>query len=64
MNNYEVQKNGQYLVFFRDAGSCYGGLRKTTLDTEGLVGKKLYKHVKKHVGNYAAKAAQQQGYCD
>jgi hypothetical protein len=63
MNNYEVQKNGQYLVFFRDAGECYGGLRKTTIDTEGLVGKKLYQHVKKHVGSNAAKAAKAQGYC-
>ena len=63
MNNYEVQKKDQYLVFQRDAGECYGGLRKTTLDTEGLSGKKLYQHIKKCVGNLAAKAAKEQGYC-
>lgn len=64
MANYEVQKNSQYLIFQRDAGDCYGGLKKIPLDTEGLTGKKLYQHIKKYVGNYAAKAAKAQGYCD
>lgn len=63
MNNYEVQKNGQYLIFQRDAGDCYGGLRKTTLDTDGLSGKKLYQHIKKYICSNAAKAAKAQGYC-
>lgn len=63
MANYEVQKNGQYLTFQRDAGECYGGERKTTLDTEGLTGGELFKHIKKYVGARAAKAAKQQGYC-
>lgn len=63
MNNYEIQKNGQYLVFFRDAGDCYGGVKKTTLDTQGLTGKNLYLHIKNYVGNRAAFAARQKGYC-
>lgn len=64
MNNYEVKKNGQYLVFFRDAGDCYGGIKKITIDTEGLSGKPLSRHIKKYIGSHAAKAAKEQGYCD
>lgn len=63
MANYEVQKNGQYLIFLRDAGNCYGGIKKTTLDTEGLSGKPLSRHIKKYICSNAAKAAKAQGYC-
>ena len=60
---FEIWKNGEYLNFERDHGSCYGGVRKTTLDCQGKTGKKLYKHIKEYVGKDYADAARKKGYC-
>lgn len=61
--DYEIIKNGQYMQFSRDHGACYGGVRTTTIDSYGLKGKKLYKHIKDKAGKAFADAAKRAGFC-
>ncbi len=63
MSEYEIYKNGDIITFERDHGECYGGLRKTNIDTEGKKDNELYAHIEDHAGAAFADAAREQGYC-
>lgn len=60
---YQVEQTGNVMTFIRDAGDCYGGERKTVIDTEGKQGRALRLHITKRLGKVASKAAAEQGFC-
>lgn len=63
MQKYEVSKEENIITFVRDHGECYGGVRKTYIDTEGKTGSKLYAHIKEYAGAALAEAARKKGFC-
>jgi len=61
--DYEIIKEEDYIKFSRDHGACYGNVRTTTIDCDGLKGKKLYNHIKNAAGKAFADAAKKKGFC-
>lgn len=64
MTIINIEQTGNVMTFIRDAGDCYGGERKTVIDTQGKQGRALRLHLTKHVGVQMSKAAAEQGFCN
>lgn len=64
MTIINIEQTGNVMTFIRDAGDCYGGMRKIEIDIEGKQGRALRLHLTKHLGKAASKAAADQGFCN
>ena len=64
MTIFNVEKTGNVMTFTKDAGSNYGGERKTSIDTQGKQGRALRLYLTKHLGAQMSKAAADQGLCE
>ena len=58
-----IEQTGNILTFTRGAGDCYGGERKTEIDTQGKQGRALRLYLTKHVGAQMSKVAAEWGFC-
>lgn len=56
MTTFTSTRKGNIITFYRDAGVCYGGIRKTYIDCDGIPESEIYDYVKDYLGKAYADA--------